>query len=99
MSKQNTYDYRYVKISPRHSTKNITSHHQHWCRQLEEPFTEQQEKTLQWVLDASPTEQRKYVIIDDKIVECCVNRQLYRKHHEHGWCKVTAKGTYIRVNG
>lgn len=89
----------YILNDPRYDTRGIADTHQGWCRDLPEQLTEQQQITLQWLYDTSPPKQRKYVIIEDKRVECCVNRVLYRKHHEFGWCKVTSNGGYIRVNG
>lgn len=85
----------YVKQDPRFDTRCVAESHQTWCRELEEPFTQQQRETLQWIYDNSPAKQRQYVIINDKPVLCYTNRVNYRKDHIEGWIVVNNLGGKI----
>jgi len=79
------YLYRDTPPEPRYDTKGITDSHQHWARSLTEPFTEQQTKTLEWLYNTTPSEQRKYVIIQDQVILCGTNRVSYQLKANAGW--------------
>lgn len=84
----------YQPADPRFDTKNIAEVHQHWARSLTEPFTKQQQITLQWLYDTRVREQRKYVIIEDKLVLTPTNTivyQLKESYGDMGWHRITPK--------
>jgi hypothetical protein len=84
----------YIPADPRFDTKHIDERHQHWARSLTEPFSEQEQITLQWLYDNSPVEQRKYVIINDKLVLAPRNSivyQLKQSYGHFGWHRITPK--------
>ena len=76
---------KYIKTDPRFDTKGIAEVHQHWARSLTHPFTDQQVRTLTWLYDTTPPEQRNYVIIADKQVLCGTNRKSYQLKAQAGW--------------
>ncbi len=85
----------YVNQDPRLDLRCIAEAHHVWCRELTEPYTPDQQATLQWIFDNAPMKQRKYVIINDKPVLCGTNKVNYRKDHIEGWIQVNNLGGKI----
>ena len=65
-----SFTYPYQPSVPYLNDKQVDFSHQHWCRGVYQNPTKAQQKILQWLLDTPVKEQRKYVIINDRLVKC-----------------------------
>lgn len=74
----------YEKSDPLFNSKRIAEQHSSWIRSVYVSPTTKQQALLNWLLTTNVKIQRKYVIIEDSLVESPTNIKRYEKR-QHKW--------------
>lgn len=69
--------------SPYFDFKQIDQSHMYWVRSVYVNPTPKQQLLLDWLLDTKVAIQRKYVILDDDLVESPTNVKRYQKKQQN----------------